>query len=55
MKTNINEYAHNTRNFFTENLNFQSGELQEFTPANEEDSGVISVDVKWKSGVRLII
>lgn len=56
MKNEVNEYALKTRDFFMGELDFLNGEIQEFIPTSgEEDTGVISIDIKWKSGVHLII
>lgn len=56
MKNKVNEYALHTRKFFIDKLNFLDGEIQEFVPTNnKEHTGVVAMDVKWKSGVHFII
>lgn len=56
MENRVNEYALHTREFLINKLDFLDGEVQEFVPTNNnEHTGVAAVDVKWKSGVHLII
>lgn len=56
MKNIVNEYALQTREFLINKLDFLNGEIQEFIPtSNDADNGVVAMDVKWKSGVHLII
>lgn len=52
----VNEYALHTREFLINKLDFLNGEVQKFIPAtNEEHTGVVALDIKWKSGVHFII
>lgn len=52
----VNDYALHTREFLISKLNFLDGEVQKFIPTNnEEHTGVVAMDVKWKSGVHFII
>lgn len=56
MENKVNEYALNTREFLIDKLDFLNGEVQKFVPTNnKEHTGVVAVDVKWKSGVHFII
>lgn len=56
MEHRVNEYALQTREFLINKLDFLDGEVQNFVPAaNKEHTGVVAMDVKWKSGVHFII
>lgn len=56
MENIVNEYALHTREFLINKLDFLDGEVQKFIPTNyEEHTGVIAMDVKWKSGVHFVI
>lgn len=56
MENKVNEYALHTREFLISRLDFLNGEVQEFIPTqNEEDNGIAAMDVKWESGVHLIV
>lgn len=56
MENKVNEYALYTREFLINKLDYLNGEVQEFVPTdNEAHNGVTAMDVKWKSGVHLII
>lgn len=56
MENKVNEYALHTREFLINKLDFLNGEVQKFVPTNnKEHNGVVAMDVKWKSGVHLII
>lgn len=52
----VNEYALYTREFLINKLNFLDGEVQKFIPTdNEKHTGIVAIDVKWKSGVHLVV
>ncbi len=56
MENKVNEYAMHTREFLLNQLDFLDGEIQEFVPTNkEEHTGIIAIDIKWKSGVHFIL
>lgn len=56
MTNKVNAYALYTREFLINKLNFLDGEVQEFIPTNnEEHTGIVAMDVKWKSGVHFVI
>lgn len=56
MENIVNEYAMHTRKFLLTKLDFLDGEIQKFIPTNQDDhTGVIAIDVKWKSGVHFVI
>lgn len=56
LENKVTEYALHTRNFLIDKLDFLNGEVQKFVPTNnKEHTGVVAVDVKWKSGVHFII
>ena len=55
MENKVNEYALKTREFFVDKLDFLDGEVQEFEPSDNEGYGVAAMDVKWRSGIHLII
>lgn len=56
MENIVNEYALHTREFLINKLDFLDGEVQEFIPTNQkEHTGVVAMDVKWKSGVHFVI
>ena len=51
----VNEYALHIREFLINQLDFMDGEVQKFVPTNNiEHTGVVAMDVKWKSGVHFI-
>ncbi len=55
MENKVNENALHIREFLIDQLDFLDGEVQEFVPTkNKEDTGVVAMDVRWKSGVHLI-
>lgn len=52
----MNEYALHTREFLINKLDFLDGEVQKFIPTDNKDhTGVVAMDVRWKSGVHFII
>lgn len=56
MENIVNAYAMHTRELLINKLDFLNGEVQKFIPTdNEEHTGVVAIDVKWKSGVHFII
>ena len=55
MENKVNEYALKTREFLVDKLDFLDGEVQEFEPADNGGYGVAAMDVKWRSGIHLII
>lgn len=56
MENIVNEYALHTREILINQLDFLDGEVQRFIPTtDEEHTGVVAIDVKWKSGVHLVI
>lgn len=55
LENKVNEYALQIRKFLIDQLDFLDGEVQEFVPTgNQEDTGVVAMDVKWKSGIHFI-
>lgn len=55
MKNKINEQAIYTRKLLIEKLDFLDGVVQEFVPTNNEEcTGIVALDVKWKSSVHFI-
>ena len=56
MENIVNEYALHIRELLISQLDFLDGEVQKFVPTNnKEHTGVVAMDVKWKSGVHFII
>lgn len=55
MENKVNEYALKTREFFVDKLDFLDGEVQKFEPSDNEGYGAAAMDVKWRSGIHLII
>lgn len=55
LENKVNESALHIRELLINQLDFLDGEIQEFIPtSNKQDTGVIAMDVKWKSGVHFI-
>lgn len=55
MENKVNENALHIREFLINQLDFLDGEVQEYVPtSNKKDTGVVAMDVKWKSGVHFI-
>ena len=55
MENKVDEDALHIREFLINQLDFLDGEVQKFVPAdNKEHTGVVALDVMWKSGVHFI-
>lgn len=55
LENRVNEYALQIREFLINQLDFLDGDVQKFIPTdNKEDTGIVAMDVRWKSGVHFI-